>query len=102
MDGLFYRFEPFFDLSRSCQLTQRQKLETAAGSAIRYFKIAHGINVPRTRFLPVKNCSDLLLVKSDLFMLVNGRLVMNEDRMFGTLPVVKLGGHFKKVTIFYN
>lgn len=30
-------------------------------------------------------------------MLVNSHLVMNENRMFGTLPVIKLGSHFKKV-----
>jgi len=78
------------------------QLETAAGSAIKYFKSAHGINVPRARFLPVKNCSDLLLVKSDLFMVVNGRFVMNENRMFATLPVIKLGSHFKKIQQFHK
>ncbi|KAF8806463.1 UTP-glucose-1-phosphate uridylyltransferase [Phlegmacium glaucopus] len=76
------------------------QLETAAGSAIKYFKNAHGINIPRARFLPVKNCSDLLLVRSDLFMLLNSHLVMNENRMFGTLPVIKLGDHFKKIQQF--
>jgi len=73
------------------------KIETAAGSAVKHFKDAHGIDVPRSRFLPVKNCSDLLLVKSDLFVLEHGRLVMNENRMFGIPPVIKLSGHFKKV-----
>ena len=29
------------------------QLETAVGAAIKHFKGAHGINVPRTRFLPV-------------------------------------------------
>lgn len=43
------------------------QLETAVGAAIRHFKGAHGVVVPRSRFLPVKTCSDLLLVKSDLF-----------------------------------
>jgi UTP--glucose-1-phosphate uridylyltransferase len=73
------------------------KLETAAGSAVKHFKNAHGIEVPRSRFLPVKNCSNLLLVKSDLYVLEHGRLVMNENRMFGIPPVIKLSGHFKKV-----
>ena len=67
------------------------------GSAIKHFKNSHGINVPRSRFLPVKNCSDLLLVKSDLYSPQNGRLVLSEQRMFGTTPVIKLGDHFKKV-----
>jgi UTP--glucose-1-phosphate uridylyltransferase len=59
--------------------------------------IAHGVNVPRSRFLPVKSCSDLLLIKSDIYSLEHGRLVLNEARMFDTTPVIKLGDHFKKV-----
>ena len=35
------------------------QLETAAGAAIKHFKGGHGVNVPRSRFLPVKACSDL-------------------------------------------
>ena len=74
-----------------------QQLETAAGAAIKHFKNAHGINVPRSRFLPVKSCSDLLLIKSDIYSLEHGQLVVNENRLFGTTPVIKLGDHFKKV-----
>jgi UDP-N-acetylglucosamine pyrophosphorylase len=73
------------------------QLETAAGAAIKHFKNAHGINVPRKRFLPVKSCSDLLLIKSDIYSLSHGQLVINENRMFETTPVIKLGDHFKKV-----
>lgn len=39
------------------------QLETAVGAAVKHFDRAIGINVPRTRFLPVKSCSDLLLIK---------------------------------------
>ncbi|KAF3607215.1 hypothetical protein DY000_02051590 [Brassica cretica] len=39
------------------------QLETAAGAAIRFFDNAIGVNVPRSRFLPVKATSDLLLVQ---------------------------------------
>lgn len=67
------------------------QLETAVGAAIKHFRGAHGINVPRNRFLPVKSCSDLLLITSDLYMLEHGRLVMNPQRMFLSTPVVKLG-----------
>ena len=74
------------------------QLETAAGAAIKHFKNAHGINVPRKRFLPVKSCSDLLLIKSDIYSLQHGQLVINEQRMFETTPVIKLGDHFKKVS----
>jgi len=76
------------------------QLETAAGAAIKHFKNAHGINVPRSRFLPVKTCSDLLLVKSDIYSAVNGRLVMSENRLFGTAPVVKLSEQFQKIDQF--
>lgn len=75
------------------------QLETAIGAAIRYFSNARGINVPRSRFLPVKTCSDLLLVKSDLYSLVHGSLQM-DNRRFGGAPLIKLGGHFKKVSDF--
>jgi len=76
------------------------QLETAVGAAIKHFNNAHGINVPRSRFLPVKQSSDLLLVTSDLYTLEHGALVMNEKRMFASTPVVKLGDHFKKVSAF--
>ncbi|KAF7361778.1 UTP--glucose-1-phosphate uridylyltransferase [Mycena venus] len=76
------------------------QLETAAGAAIKHFKNAHGINVPRKRFLPVKSCSDLLLIKSDIYSLEHGQLVINEQRMFETTPVIKLGDHFKKIQQF--
>jgi len=37
---------------------------------------AIGVNVPRSRFLPVKSCSDLLLIKSSLYTLQHGKLTM--------------------------
>ncbi|KAJ2775808.1 UTP-glucose-1-phosphate uridylyltransferase [Coemansia javaensis] len=73
------------------------QLETAVGAAIKHFAGAHGVNVPRSRFLPVKSTSDLFLVTSDLYLLENGQLRMNPKRTFKTVPVVKLGDHFKKV-----
>ncbi|KAH0827462.1 UTP-glucose-1-phosphate uridylyltransferase [Lanmaoa asiatica] len=76
------------------------QLETAAGAAIKHFKNARGINVPRSRFLPVKSCSDLLLIKSDIYSLKDGRLIMNDGRMFGSVPVIKLGDHFKRIQDF--
>mmetsp|Transcript_26489 Transcript_26489/g.45615 ORF Transcript_26489/g.45615 Transcript_26489/m.45615 type:complete len:520 (+) Transcript_26489:90-1649(+) len=77
------------------------QLETACGAAIEYFKNAVSINVPRERFLPVKSCSDLLLVQSKLYKMEHGTLKMNPKRLeaFGdtTIPVIKLGDNFKKV-----
>lgn len=75
------------------------QLETAVGAAIRYFTNGHGVVVPRSRFLPVKTCSDLLLVKSDLFNLQHGALKMNPSR-YGGAPLIKLGSDFKKVSNF--
>ena len=76
------------------------QLETAAGDGIQFFKNGHGVNVPRSRFLPVKSCSDLLLIKSDIYSLQHGQLTINPQRMFETTPVIKLGDHFKKIAQF--
>ncbi|KAL1868678.1 UTP-glucose-1-phosphate uridylyltransferase [Diaporthe australafricana] len=75
------------------------QLETAVGAAIRHFSNAHGVNVPRRRFLPVKTCSDLMLVKSDLYAVKHGQLQMSASR-FGDAPLIKLGSDFKKVSDF--
>ena len=53
-----------------------------------------GINVPRSRFLPVKKTSDLLVVMSNLFQLRDGTLVQNPAWLYPELPLVKLGEHF--------
>lgn len=74
------------------------QLETACGAAIRHFDGAHGVVVPRSRFLPVKTCSDLLLVKSDLFRLEHGSLKLDPSR-FGPNPLIKLGSHFKRFLV---
>ncbi|KAK9498606.1 hypothetical protein O3M35_003200 [Rhynocoris fuscipes] len=77
------------------------QLETAAGAAMKCFEGCLGINVPRSRFLPVKKTSDLMLVMSNLYTLNQGTLVMSPQRMFPTTPLVKLGdNHFSKVSEF--
>jgi len=76
------------------------QLEQAVGSAIKNFRKAIGINVPRSRFLPVKQCQDLMLVMSDLFNQTNGMLVRNPLRDNPVLPLIKLGAEFKKVADF--
>lgn len=75
-------------------------METASGSAIKNFEGAIGINVPRSRFLPVKTTSDLLLVMSNLFTQKKGVLEMNALRSFPSVPLVKLGSAFNKVNDF--
>uniref|UniRef100_A0A0A9ZDP3 UTP--glucose-1-phosphate uridylyltransferase n=2 Tax=Lygus hesperus TaxID=30085 RepID=A0A0A9ZDP3_LYGHE len=77
------------------------QLETAVGAAMKSFNGALGINVPRSRFLPVKKTSDLMLVMSNLYDMSSGSLTMSSLRMFPTTPLVKLGdNHFAKVSEF--
>ncbi|XP_004562232.2 UTP--glucose-1-phosphate uridylyltransferase isoform X1 [Maylandia zebra] len=76
------------------------QLETAVGAAIKSFNNAMGVNVPRSRFLPVKTSSDLLLVMSNLYTLDAGSLTMSKKREFPTTPHVKLGSSFTKVQEF--
>ncbi|KAK6913504.1 UDPGP family [Dillenia turbinata] len=78
------------------------QLETAAGAAIKFFDHAIGINVPRSRFLPVKATSDLLLVQSDLYTLVDGYVIRNKDRTNPVNPSIELGPEFKKVANFLS
>ena len=93
------------------------QLETAVGAAMKCFEgsigitslsikmfnldvyhFATGLNVPRSRFLPVKKTSDLLLVMSNLYNLKNGSLSMSALRSFPSTPLIKLGeNHFAKV-----
>ncbi|KAM3712998.1 hypothetical protein ACJW31_01G221600 [Castanea mollissima] len=78
------------------------QLETAAGAAIRFFDNAIGNNVPRSRFLPVKATSDLLLVQSDLYTLEDGFVIRNKERTNPANPSIELGPEFKKVGNFLN
>ena len=66
------------------------QLETAVGASIKHFNGAHGINVPRSRFLPVKSTSDLFLITSDLYSMQKGQLIMNPNRLFQNVPIVKV------------
>ncbi|XP_055878408.1 UTP--glucose-1-phosphate uridylyltransferase-like isoform X2 [Biomphalaria glabrata] len=78
------------------------QLETAVGAAIKSFDRAVGINVPRSRFLPVKTTSDLLIVMSNLYAMRTGSLEMSPKRSFPSVPLVKLGHQFSKVKDFLN
>lgn len=89
-----------------------------------FFDNAIGVNVPRSRFLPVKASSDLLLVQvnslfavkqsnadffcwlmillfilpqSDLYTLVDGFVTRNKARSNPSNPSIELGPEFKKV-----
>lgn len=71
------------------------QLETAMGAAIQCFADARAIEVPRSRFAPVKTTSDLLAIRSDAYELDPGfRLVLRADR-HGVPPVIKLDEYYK-------
>lgn len=74
------------------------QLETAIGAAIKYFPRSKGMIVPRSRFLPVKNTSDLFLVQSNLFIEKKGSLIVNPKRIYAANPLIRLvGPHYKDV-----
>ncbi len=77
------------------------QLERAMGSAIRFFSGARGVEVPRSRFLPVKKTDDLLLIQSNLYELHNGMLLMSPERKLPGTPLIKLDAvHFGTVKDF--
>jgi UTP--glucose-1-phosphate uridylyltransferase len=75
------------------------QLETAMGAAVGSIPGARAVQVPRTRFAPVKTTNDLLVVWSDAYELTpDGRMTPTFD---GPGPVVTLDDdHFKLVPDF--
>ncbi len=73
------------------------QLETAMGAAIECFPDAGAIDVPRTRFAPVKTTADLLAVRSDAYLLTDDlRLVLDPSR-HGQPPRIELDPSCKLV-----
>ena len=73
------------------------QLESAMGAAIECFSASTAVEVPRSRFSPVKTTADLLSLWSDAYVMTDDhRLVLHESRK-GRPPVVKLDGDFFKV-----
>jgi UTP--glucose-1-phosphate uridylyltransferase len=76
------------------------QLETAMGAAIGIFEGARAIRVPRARFVPVKRTSDLLVLRSDAYVLGDGARVALADGR-DTAPLVELDDdHFKLLDDF--
>jgi hypothetical protein len=73
------------------------QLETAMGAAIECFADAGAIEVPRTRFAPVKTTSDLLSVRSDCYQLTEDLRLELDPRRNGEPPHVTLDGHLYKM-----
>ncbi len=75
------------------------QLETAMGAAIGVFDGAAALRVPRHRFLPVKTTSDLLVLRSDAYVLGDdGRVELAEGR--DAAPLVSLSDDFKLLRDF--
>lgn len=73
------------------------QLEIAMGSAIECFEGALAIEVPRSRFAPVKTTSDLLALRSDAYIVqADGQVLLHEDRL-GMPPNISLSGEYKLV-----
>ena len=70
------------------------------GAAIGVFEGASAIRVPRSRFVPVKKTTDLLVLRSDAYELTDGgRVVLAEGR--SGAPLVELDDdHFKRLLDF--
>ncbi|MEM1009396.1 MAG: UTP--glucose-1-phosphate uridylyltransferase, partial [Myxococcota bacterium] len=72
------------------------QLETAMGAAIGVIPGAQAICVPRSRFAPVKTTQDLLVVRSDAYLVSpQGTLQLNPES--STPPLVKLDPTFYKM-----
>ncbi len=73
------------------------QLETAMGAAIGVFENAGAVRVPRTRFAPVKNSSDLLAVRSDVYYLTEDyKVIQAPDRKYEHL-VIELDEKYYKL-----
>jgi len=78
--------------------TKVLQLETAMGAAIECFDGATAICVPRTRFAPVKKCDDLLLLRSDAYIITDdSRAMINPECKNGKAPVVSLDKKYYKL-----
>src|SRR4051812_21026777 len=74
------------------------QLETAMGAAIDTFDGAAALRVPRERFAPVKTTDDLLVVRSDSYVLTDdAHVVVSPERRLPGLPLVELDSDYFKL-----
>jgi UTP--glucose-1-phosphate uridylyltransferase len=77
------------------------QLETAMGAAIGVFDGAAALRVPRARFVPVKTTNDLLSLRSDAYVIGEGRAVHLAPERAGVPPLIDLDtDHYKLVADF--
>lgn len=74
------------------------QLETALGSAISLFPGGTAIVVPRDHFAPVKHCSDLLVIRSDAYVVTPSYKLVLDEACQGVPPVVVLDDYYRVLT----
>lgn len=82
---------------RDAATPQVYQLETAMGAAIQCFPGARAVCVPRSRFFPVKTCSDLLLLRSDAVEINEAGLMSLAPECGGVAPIVQLDSKLYKL-----
>lgn len=73
------------------------QLESAMGAAIECFEGAAAIEVPRSRFAPVKTTGDLLALRSDVYEVLDDGQVRLVASRNGVPPVISLSDEYKLV-----
>ena len=82
---------------RDAESTPVYQLETAMGAGIECFNGAKAVNVPRSRFFPVKTSSDLLLLRSDAVEINEDGLMQLAGECQGVAPVIDLDSKIYKL-----
>jgi len=82
---------------RDKKSTKVIQLETAMGAAISCFEGAIAIQIPRTRFAPVKKCDDLIALRSDAYVLTEDFRIELAAARAGVPPTIKLDDLYKFV-----
>lgn len=67
------------------------------GAAISCFEGAIAIQIPRTRFAPVKKCDDLIALRSDAYVLTEDFRIELAPERKGVPPTIKLDDLYKFV-----
>ena len=70
------------------------------GAAIECFPGAGAVVVPRSRFAPVKKCSDLFLLRSDAYVINRENVLVFNEACNGVAPIVDLDS--KKYKLVQN
>jgi len=72
------------------------QLETAMGAAIECFERAGALEVPRSRFAPVKKTDDLIALRSDAYELTDSWQVQLTAERSGVPPTISLDSSYYK------